>query len=149
IEFMNRAYPQNKDVLQKLIAKRTELATTLGYKSWAEYITEDKMSRSPKRVEEFIEQLDDATKRRADQHYAMLLARKKRDDPKATSVADWERRYYAELVKSEKYDFDDQTLRPYFNFPNVEKGILDMTSKMFGVTYKKVDNVAVWTPEVE
>ncbi|HEV8480472.1 MAG TPA: M3 family metallopeptidase [Candidatus Eisenbacteria bacterium] len=149
VEFMNRAYPQNKAVLEKLIAKRNELATTLGYKSWAEYITEDKMSRSPKRVEEFIEQLDEATKRRADQDYAMLLARKKRDDPKATSVADWERRYYAELVKNEKYDFDAQTLRPYFNFPNVEKGILDMTSKMFGVTYKKVDGVAVWMPEVE
>jgi thimet oligopeptidase len=149
VEYMNRAYPQNKTVLEHLIAKRDELAKTLGYKSWAEYITEDKMARSPKRVDEFIHQLDEATSRRAAQDYALLLARKRKDDPKATEVADWERRYYSELVKADKFDFDAQAVRPYYNYASVEKGILDMTSTMFGVTYKPVTDVPKWLPEVE
>ena len=149
VEYMNRAYPQNKRVLEKLIAKRDELAKTLGYKSWAEYITEDKMARSPKRVDDFIHQLDQATSRRAAQDYALLLARKKKDDPQATDVADWERRYYSELVKADKFDFDAQAVRPYYNYANVEKGILDMTSKMFGVTYKPWTDAPKWIGEVE
>ena len=56
-EFLNRAYPANMAVLDKMIAKRYELARLLGFKTWAEYATRDKMIESDKNVASFIERL--------------------------------------------------------------------------------------------
>lgn len=149
VEFMNRAYPQNKLVLERLMAKRTELARLLGYPTWAAYIIEDKMAKSDRNVADFIAKLERASRRRSDQDYAMLLARKRKDQPKALRVEDWERRYYSELVRAERYDFDSQQLRPYYNYPEVKKGILGLTSRLFGVTFRPLADAKTWYPDVE
>ena len=148
-EYHNRAYPQNKEVLGKILEKRDELARTLGYKNWAHYVTEDKMVASPEKAAEFLEKLKDASKTRAERDYAMLLERKKKDDPTAAAVADYEKSYYSELVKKEQFDFNSQELRDYYDYPRVKQGILDITSKMFGVTYRAIENPDVWHPSVE
>ena len=53
------------------------------------------------------------------------------------------------LVKRSEYDFDSQAMRPYLPYSQVVKGVLDVSSKMFGVTYKPVTNAPVWHPSVE
>ena len=58
-EHLNRAYPQNDDVLKTLLARRHELATLLGYASWADYVTEDKMVKSAAAAREFIERVSE------------------------------------------------------------------------------------------
>ena len=148
-EFNNRGYPENKEVFSRLLGKRYELAQTLGYENYAAYITEDKMSKTPDRVEDFIGQLDDATTTRARQDYNMLLSRKQKDDPSATEVFDWEKSYYSELVKEEQFDFDSQVFRAYFNYPEVKAGILGLCSELFGVTFKKIADAPTWHPDVE
>jgi thimet oligopeptidase len=148
-EFLNRAYPENQEVLMNILAKRYELANLLGYDNWAAYITEDKMAKSPETVADFITRLDEAAKPRAEQDYAMLLTRKQKDDPSATFVGDWEKAYYEELVKTEQYDFDSQELRNYYDYPAVKQGILDITAKLFGITHKPVKDAKVWDPSVE
>ena len=148
-EYTNRAFPENRTTLKTILEKRHELATTLGYQDWAAYITEDKMAKTPEAVSEFIEKLDAAAKPRAEHDYAMLLARKRQDDPQATSVAEYEKSYYSELVKKEQFDFDSQVLRNYYDYPKVKDGILGITSTMFGVTYKPVTDADVWDPSVE
>jgi thimet oligopeptidase len=148
-EFLNRAYPENQDVLMNILAKRYELANLLGYANWAAYITEDKMVKSPENAADFIRQLDEAAKPRAEQDYAMLLERKHKDDPEATTVNDWEKAYYEELVKTEEYDFDSQEIRSYYDYPIVKQGILDLTATLFGVTHKRIEDPEVWDPSVE
>jgi thimet oligopeptidase len=149
IEFSRRATPQNIAVLDSLLRKRYELANLLGYTNWAVYITGDKMVGSAEAAAAFIDRLDAATRKRAAEDYRLLLERKRKDDPSATEVADWERSYYSEKVKNEKFSFDSQALRPYFDFPRVQQGILDLTSQLFGVTYRKMPDAPVWAPEVE
>jgi thimet oligopeptidase len=63
-------------------------------------------------------------------------------------VADWEKGYYSELVRQEKYDFDSQAARPYFDFENVRQGIFDVTSRLFGVRYEQVQGLDLWDDEV-
>jgi thimet oligopeptidase len=149
MEFTNRAYPENREVLLRLITKRDELAKTLGYDNWAAYITEDKMAESPKNVEEFIAKLDEAAEVRGKRDYAMLLESKKKDDPAATEILDWERRYYSEQVKSDNFAFDSQELRPYYNYPAVKQGILDLSSQLFDVTFKHIPDATVWNPAID
>ena len=72
----------------------------------------------------------------AQREYAALLKRKQQDVPGATVVNAWESSYYAELVRKASYDFDSQAVRPYFPFDRVKQGLLDVTSRLFGVTYR-------------
>ena len=61
----------------------------------------------------------------------------------------WENAYYSELVRKAEYAFDSQSVRPYFQYDRVKQGLLDVTSKLFGVTFQLAKNVVVWHPSVE
>jgi len=148
-EFLNRAYPANIPVLDRMIAKRYELARLLGFKTWAEYSTRDKMIENDKNVAAFIERLRGLTLKRATEEYATYLKAKRADDPAATAVNQWDRRYYGELIRKRDYNFDAQQARPYFPFDEVKAGVLSSTEKMFGLTYKRIANADVWDPSVE
>jgi thimet oligopeptidase len=149
MEYNNRAHPKNMDVLNRMIAKRNELATLLGYPSWAEYITANKMVGNAKNASAFIDQIVAASKDRAEADYRVLLARKQKDVPGATVVNAWETGYYSELVRKSEYDFDSQTMRPYLPYDRVKQGVLDVTGKLFGVEFKRVADAPVWDPSVE
>jgi thimet oligopeptidase len=149
MEYNNRAYPNNIAVLDKMIAKRAELAKLVGYHDWANYITADKMVESAKNASTFIDRIVAASGPKAEREYAALLKRKQQDVPGATVVNLWENTYYAELVRKASYDFDSQSVRPYFAFDRVKQGLLDVTSQLFGLTYKRVPDAPVWDGSVE
>jgi thimet oligopeptidase len=144
-----RGHPKNLGTLAQMLQKRYELATLLGYKDWADYVTEDKMIGSKKSAAEFIEKIATASRARMERDYEELLQRKRKDDPKAAVVYPWESTYLAEKVRAEKYDFDARTVRPYFQYAKVKQGIMDLTSNMFGITYRRVPDAKVWHPDVE
>jgi len=148
-EAMNRAYPANMAALDTLIAKRDRLAHMLGFSNWADYITADKMIGDGKHAAEFIERIGGLTAEQAKKEYAVYLERKRQDEPGATVVNRWEVRYYEQLIRKRDFDFDAQAARPYFPFASVKQGLFDVTSRLFGVTYKRIENAAVWDPSVE
>jgi len=149
MERMNRAYPQNMAVLDQLIAKRYELAQLLGYKTWADYVTEDKMIKSAANVSQFIDRISALTVAASKDEYQIFLKAKRADDPTATTIENWEYAYYSNKVKKRDYDFDSREARPYFAFADVKKGVMEVTSKIFGVSFKKIDNPTVWDPTVD
>jgi thimet oligopeptidase len=148
-EAQNRAYPANMAVLDSLIAKRDRLAHILGYPTWAEYVTQDKMIENAANAQSFIDRLKETTYKRAQDDYAVYLKRKQEDDPKATQLNRWEASYYGRLIRMRDYDYDPAQARQYFPFDRVKQGVLDVTSTMFGLTYKRDVNAAVWDPSVE
>jgi thimet oligopeptidase len=149
MEYNNRAYPKNIDVIDQLIARRAELARLIGYDSWANYITSDKMVGNAANASQFIDRVIAASAAKAEREYAVLLKRKQQDVKGATVVNGWERSYYSELVRKADYAFDSQSVRPYFPFDRVKQGLLDVTGKLFGVTYRRVTDAPVWDPSVE
>ena len=148
-QYSNRAYPKNIEVLDRMIARRAELAKLIGYGSWADYITADKMVGSARNASEFIDRIVAASTAKAEREYAAILKRKQRDAAGATVVNRWESTYYAELVRKSDFAFDSQTVRPYFPFDRVKQGLLDVTSTLFGITYRRLSDVPVWDPSVE
>jgi thimet oligopeptidase len=149
MEYNNRAFPKNIAVLDQMIAKRAELAGLIGYANWADYITADKMVGSAKNASAFIDRIVAASDAKAQVEYQTLLKRKQQDVPGATAVNAWEKAYYSELVRKASYDFDSQTVRPYFPFDRVKQGLFDVTGRLFGVTYRPIKDAAVWDPSVE
>ena len=147
--FQNRAYPHNMAVLDKLIAKRHELANLLGFKSWADQVTADKMIKTSANASDFITKIVAASQARAKAEYKELLDRKRKDVPNADKINRWETAYYSELLKKESYSFDSQKARPYFPYQSVKQGVLDVSAKLFGVTFRRVKDAPVWDPLVE
>jgi thimet oligopeptidase len=149
LEYNNRAFPKNIAVLDQMMAKRAELAKLIGYQTWADYITADKMVESARNASAFIDRIVAASGSKSNVEYATLLKRKQQDVPGATAVNAWEKAYYSELVRKASYDFDSQSVRPYLPFDRVKQGLFDVTGKLFGVTYRATKDVAVWDPSVE
>jgi len=149
IAFNTRAYPKNQEVLTSLMNTRYEIATLLGYSSWADFNAADKMIAKGHNIADFIQQVDDASRALARKEFAMLLAEKQKTDPNAKEIWSHEGGYLSELVRRTKYDFDSQSVRPYFPFMEVKQGILDTAADLFHVTFQQEQDVPAWDPAVE
>lgn len=144
-----RAYPENLPILKRLMELRHELAQLLGYSTWADYVTEDKMSRSGANARGFVDRVMALAKERAGAEYDELLEMKRRGDASATDVRDWERTFLAEKVKAERYSFDSLSVRPYFAYDKVRDGVLATSESLFGVRFERNDDVPSWHEAVE
>ena len=144
-----RGHPKNLAVLGRMLQARKELANLLGFETWADYITGDKMIGTRQAAGEFIQKIATAADDRLTADYKALLARKQRDTPGATAVDAWDSAYLQELVKADLYKYDSQTVRPYFEYRRVKQGVMDLTSRMFGISFRAVPDAAVWHPDVE
>ncbi|MGA2920408.1 MAG: M3 family metallopeptidase [Candidatus Sulfotelmatobacter sp.] len=149
LAFNTRAYPKNKEVLTSLMKTRSEIATLLGYSSWADYNAADKMIAKGHNIADFIQQVNDASRDLSQREFEMLLAEKRQTDPGAKEIWDHERAYLSELVRRTKYDFDSQSVRPYFPFTEVKQGILDTAADLFQVSFQQEQDVPAWDPAVE
>lgn len=149
LAFDTRAYPKNRDVLESMMKTRYEIATTLGYSSWADYNAADKMIRNGGNIADFVQKVDSAARPTTEREYATLLAEKQKTDASAKSVGDYENSYLSELVRRSQFNFDSQQVRPYLPFNEVRRGILDTASTLFHLTFHQEKDVPAWDPDVE
>ena len=147
--YRQRAFPANVDVLRSLIERRHELATLLGYRSWAHYVTEDKMIGTDTAAAEFITKISAVARDRATADYAELLARKRVDEPAAEHVFPWDAWFLQDRLKAERLAFDTQAVRPYFEYDRTKTGLMALVARMFGVTFARRDDVPTWHEDVE
>jgi thimet oligopeptidase len=145
----NRAVPSNLEVLPRLLEKRHELATTLGYAHWADYATEDKMTRSAGAARDFLTRLCAKVAARARVERDELLAAKRAREPGAAAIHEWERAYWLERVKAGRFRCDSLALRAYFPFERVKQGVLDTAAALFGLEFRRDPLARAWHPSVE
>ena len=148
-QFENRAYPKNHDLLLKMMQTRYEIATLLGYSSWADYNAADKMAVNGQNIANFIRDLDAAARPVAQREFAMLLEEKQKSDPGAKEIWEYEIGFIREQLRRSKYNFDSQSVRPYLPYPSVKKGIMDTAAQLFQVSFQQEMNVPAWDPSVE
>lgn len=147
-EFLNRAYPENEPVLKSMLEKRYELARLLGYQNYAEYITENKMIKTPGNADAFIQQVSESAQVAYDRENQLLLTRLRQIDPDANIVNGWQTSYLLELLRKEKYALDSKELREYFHYQHARDGIFNLISRLFGVEIKSA-NMPSWHEDVE
>jgi len=144
-----RAVPVNLEILDRMLARRHELARILGYRTYAEYATEDKMIENAASAREFIERAYAASTEASAAEVKRLLAQKVRDGlPAETELYAHELTYLTERVKDEDLAFDARAVRPYFEYGRVKEAILELCSELFGLAFTKVDD-PLWHPAVE
>ncbi len=148
LAYQTRAYPQNMDLLLSLLKTRQELATILGYKSWADLATADQMMQSAENMQSFLNELEAASKTGAEREFNMVFdfARQQQPDLKEIDLA--ARGYWYEQYRRSAFQFDSQSVRPYFPYAQVEPGILRTAEKLFHVRFEQDKEAEVWHPSV-
>ena len=146
--FSQRAYPANDEVFKNLLKQRYEYAKLIGFDNWAAYNSYNKMAKDTKTIEAFLNEIATITKPRSDAEVEELMKLKKADNPDADGFYSWDRFYYIEALKKQKYDFDAQSVRQYFPYEKVKRGILNVASTIYGVSFQQSTR-PVWDPKVE
>lgn len=137
----------NNDILARIASLRVRKAKLLGYNTWADFILDENMAKKPENVYKLLDQLWKP---------ALAMAKKEAYDLQAMIYKEghnfrleaWDWWYYSEKVKKEKYAFDDQALRPYFELNNVRKGVFEVANKLWGITFEERTDIPKLHPDV-
>jgi peptidyl-dipeptidase Dcp len=138
----------NKEIIKKIVQLRLKKANMLGYKTHAEYVLENTMAKTSDRVYDLSMQIWEPAlaKAKAEAYDLQQLIYKEGPDFK---LEPWDWWYYAEKLKKEKYGFDESMLRPYFQLENVRQGAFDVANKLWGITFKKLEDIPVYHEDVD
>lgn len=137
LAYNTRAYPANKQILLDLLATRQEIASILGFRSWADLATADQMMQSAAHVREFLQRLDGASRDGALLEHRQVLEFARRRQPDLKEIDITSRGYWYEQFRRAAFDFDSQSVRPYFPYAKVEAGVLDTAARLFKVEFRR------------
>jgi len=149
LAYNDRGYPVNAPVLLDLLKVREEMAETLGFRSWADLATVDQMMGSAANMRKFLNEVEQAARETVQREFGELEAFVRSRDPKALPLTLSDARFWEEQYRRSYYDFDSQSVRPFFPYEQVEAGILSIAGKLFGVRFSRNKSAAVWHPDVK
>ncbi len=138
----------NKELFIELMMLRQQMVELLGYDNYADYFTAIQMAENPENVYEFLHTV-----------WEPALARAKREKDEMQAIIDreggdfdleaWDWWYYAEKIREEKYELDEDEVSPYFSIENVREGNFLLANKLFGLTFEARPEVPTYHEEVE
>ena len=143
-----------KDLILKMMALRVEKANLLGYENPAQMILHDKMAGTPETVDSFLAGIIAPAVVKAKAEIADMQAVMDEDIkagllPAGSKIEPWDWAYYTEKVRMAKYALDEEQTKPYFQMENVRQGVFDLTTKLFGLQYEKLENIPTYHADVE
>ncbi|WP_158962746.1 M3 family metallopeptidase [Myroides fluvii] len=144
--FKSNEYNNEKHVLN-LAKLRHERANILGYATHADFVLEERMAQSPTKVNAFLHDLLVKAKPAAEKEFEALTAFAKQLDG-IDHLEKWDGSYYAEKLKQERFNLDDEILKPYFQLENVLDGAFQVANKLYGLIFVEVFDIEKYHEEV-
>lgn len=138
----------NKEIIKEIASLRHQKANLLGYESHAHFVLEERMASNPKTVFEFIENIVNHATPAAIQETEELRAYAKKLDG-IEDLQKWDTGYYAEKLKNEKFQVNDEMLRPYFKLENVIAGVFKVAENLYGLSFKQRFDIPVYHEDVK
>jgi peptidyl-dipeptidase Dcp len=137
----------NKELIEKIANLRVERAHLLGYDSHADFVLTENMSKTAGNVNALLMQLWEPALRIAKEEAAQMQAMIDKEGGDF-ELASWDWWYYAEKIRKEKYELDDEVLREYFSLEEVTKGVFYVIEKLYGVTFERNDEIPTYHEDV-
>ena len=137
----------NTALIRKIVALRTEKAQLLGYPTYAAYALEERMAKTQQTVEAFLERLMEPSLPAARNDVAEI-ADYAREKGFTGELMPWDFSYWAEKYQKERYDLDDELLKPYFRLDAVQEAVFDLAGRLYGLQFKQRDDLPVYHPDV-
>ena len=137
----------NRSLVTRIVNLRLETARMLGFRNYAEMVLGDRMADDPVKVQNFLNNLFDASRNAAVRDYKNLA-----DFAKNGGLQDvperWDWPYFSERLKKARYNIDDEILKPYFALDNTRNAIFGLASRLFGMKFRKNNDIPVYNQEV-
>lgn len=137
----------NRELVTRIANLRLEIAQIIGFSNYAEMVLGDRMADSQAKVESFLEDLfissHPAALRDFENVRKYALANGHND-----RIERWDWAYFSEKLKKERYSFDDETLKPFFNLTSVCNAVFGLAGKLYGLKFRIINEVPVYHPEV-
>lgn len=138
----------NKEIISKIIKLRYKKARLLGFKDHASYVLERNMAENSENVYALLNQIMDkasvVAKKEAGQLQEMIYA-----EGNDFKLMPWDWWYYSEKLRKEKYDLDEESLRPYFKLENVRDGGFKLAEKLYGIQFVEIPDLPVYHKDVK
>ncbi len=138
----------NEQIILDIVNLRHQRAKLLGYESHAHFILEERMAQNPDQVKSFLNDLLLKAKPAAHEEFQELSAFAKETDG-IERLEKWDGAYYAEKLKQQKFNLDDEKLKPYFQLENVLQGAFEVANKLFGLHFKEVQTIDKYHKDVQ
>jgi peptidyl-dipeptidase Dcp len=137
----------NKEIIKEIVSLSQEKARLLGFPNFAEFVISDNMAKTSDRVFELLYRLWEPARENAIKEAQELQEMINREGNIFRLEAhDW--RYYTEKLRREKYEIDEEKLRPFFPLESVMQGAFNVANKLWGIRFKEIKNVPVYDPTV-
>lgn len=138
----------NKALINQILALRAKKAKLFGFENYAAFQTDNVMAKTVDAAEDLLMKVWKPAVAKAQEEIADM--QKYVDNHGGNfKIAGWDYYYYAEKVKKEKFNFDENDVRAYFPIESVRKGIFTMAERLYGITFKEVTNVPLYHPDVK
>ena len=138
----------NEEIVLKIAKLRFKRANLLGYETHAHFVLEERMAGTPDTVTTFLNDLLEKAKPFADKEFKELEKFAKELDG-IDLLEKWDSAYYSEKLKNKLFNLDDEKLKPYFKLENVIQGAFSVANKLFGLTFKEVNTIETYHPDVK
>lgn len=136
----------NKDLIKELVQLRQQKAQLLGYQNFAEFVLEERMAKSPVEVQNFLNELLEKATPFAQKEMEELKTLAKTEG--VAEMQNWDHAFYAEKLRKQKFDLNDEELKPYFQLEKVQEAVFGLAEKLFGLTFKEVSDIPTYHSEV-
>ena len=136
----------NKAIAAREAALRAERAALMGYPTHAAFVLSDNMAETPENVYAFLDQIWEPALRVSKEERDALEAMMHEEGVEG-DLEGWDWRHYAEKVRKARFDLDENVLRPYFEVNNVRDGAFMVANKLYGLTFRQLDDVPTWHPD--
>lgn len=138
----------NLPVIQEIVKARAEKAAIMGFPDFASLMTADKMASTPQAAEQLLLSIWEPAKAKVAEEVAEMQALS--DSMGNTfKIEPWDYSYFAEKMRQQKYNLDENAIRPYFAVDSVAKGIFAMANKLYGLTFEPMPDAPKYHPDVK
>ncbi len=140
----------NQPVINEILKLKFEQANRLGYKNWADLSLTRKMAKDVDSVEKLLEELRLASFKKAKEELSEIQACAARNSNQNLAALDpWDLNYWSEKLRQEKFNLNQESLRPWFPMPQVLNGLFNLCQRLFGITIQAADGEApIWHEDV-
>lgn len=138
----------NKGIVAQMVNLRLEKAKLLGFDTYASYVIDKNMAKTPQNVYDFMGRVWGPALKVAKQELAEMQAIANKEGMKE-KLESWDWWYYAEKLRKQKYDLDESEMKPYLKLENVRDGMFEVARKLYGITLEKRTDIPVYYPDVE
>tara|TARA_R110001632_G_scaffold18408_3_gene57027 strand:- start:1145 stop:3163 length:2019 start_codon:yes stop_codon:yes gene_type:complete len=138
----------NEQVVIDIVNLRHKRANLLGYKTHAHFVLEERMAETPEKVISFSNELLEKAKPAAEREFIELTNYAKKLDG-IDQLQKWDSAYYAEKLKKEIFNLDQELLKPYFQLENVINGAFTIANKLYDLSFEEVFDIQKYHKDVK